>query len=42
MTQVRHLMEEGNISVETMPINPPKVCRYYSFHQMIIPTVVKE
>ena len=45
-TQVKHLVEAGfkeaNISTDTMPISPPKECRYYSFHQMIIPTVVKE
>lgn len=45
-TQVAHLVEagfkEGNITTETMPIEPPAECKYYSFKQMIAPTIVKE
>ena len=45
-TQVKHLVEAGfkkiNISTEIMPISPPKECRYYSFGQMIAPTIIKE
>ena len=44
-TQVSHLLEAGfktdNISTETMPISPPSDCRYYSYHQMIAPTIIK-
>ena len=45
-TQISHLVEAGfkeeNITTETMPINPPPDCRYYSYKQMIAPTVVKQ
>ncbi|XP_077996956.1 guanidinoacetate N-methyltransferase-like [Glandiceps talaboti] len=45
-TQVPHLLESGfkkeNISTETMDIEPEKECKYYSFHKMIGPKVVKE
>lgn len=44
-TQVPKLVaagfEEKNISTEVVPMNPPKECRYYQFHQMIAPTVIK-
>jgi len=44
-TQVAHLEEAGfkkeNISTETMPIDPPEDCKYYSFKQMIAPTIIK-
>ncbi len=45
-TQVKHLVEagfeEGNITTETMPIEPPTDCKYYSFKQMIAPTIIKK
>ena len=45
-TQVPHLIKAGfkesKISTETMPISPPKECRYYSHNLMIAPTIVKE
>lgn len=45
-TQVSHLVEAGfkveNISTETMPIDPPAECRYYSYKQMIAPTIIKQ
>lgn len=45
-SQTQKLMEAGfkreNIKTETMPITPPKECRYYSFHEMIVPCITKE
>ena len=45
-TQVEYLLKAGfkeaNITTEVMPIQPPDSCRYYSFGQMIAPTIVKE
>jgi len=45
-TQIPHLQRAGfkteNISTETMPIEPEKDCRYYSFKQMIAPTCIKK
>ncbi len=45
-TQTKHLVEAGfreaNITTETMPIEPDPDCRYYSFKQMIAPTIIKE
>lgn len=45
-TQMCHLMEAGfrteNITTETMPINPPLECRYYSHNEMIAPTIRKQ
>lgn len=45
-TQISHLLEAGftesNITTETMPIDPPKECRYYSYKQMIAPTIINE
>ena len=44
-TQLEHLVDAGfkeaNVSTETMPIEPPKECKYYSFKLMIAPKVVK-
>ena len=45
-TQLKHLLvagfKESNIYTQTMPIEPPKECKYYTFHQIIAPKVVKE
>jgi hypothetical protein len=45
-TQVEHLVKagfkQGNITTEVMPIQPPDSCRYYSFGQMIAPTIIKD
>uniref|UniRef100_A0A667XI80 guanidinoacetate N-methyltransferase n=1 Tax=Myripristis murdjan TaxID=586833 RepID=A0A667XI80_9TELE len=45
-TQMPHLLQAGfkkeKISTTTMDIVPPSECKYYSFHKMITPTVVKE
>eukprot|EP00064_Thunnus_orientalis_P016508 superscaffoldBa00003290_g16574 len=45
-TQVPHLLQAGfkkeKISTTTMDIAPPSECKYYSFHKMITPTIVKE
>ena len=45
-TQVPHLLEAGftkeNISTETLPIQPPADCRYYSHQLMLAPTIVKQ
>jgi guanidinoacetate N-methyltransferase len=44
-TQVPHLIEAGfeeeNISTEVLDLIPPKECRYYSCHKMIVPTIRK-
>lgn len=44
-TQVAHLVEAGflkeSIKTEVMPIIPPEECRYYSYNQMIAPTITK-
>jgi len=44
-TQISHLEEAGftkeNISTEVMSIEPDPDCKYYSFKQMIAPTVIK-
>ncbi len=45
-TQMSHLIEAGfkeaNITTETMPIQPPAECRYYSYNKMIAPTIIKD
>ncbi|XP_077391415.1 guanidinoacetate N-methyltransferase isoform X2 [Festucalex cinctus] len=45
-TQVPQLLEAGfkkeKISTTTMDIVPPTECKYYSFHKMITPTIIKE
>ena len=45
-TQVPHLIEAGflkeNIKTEILPISPPSECRYYSYEQMIAPTIIKD
>lgn len=41
-----HLLQAGfkkeKISTTTMDIAPPSECKYYSFHKMITPTILKE
>lgn len=43
-TQIPKLVEAGfkesGVSTETMAISPPKECRYYSYRQMIAPTII--
>lgn len=45
-TQLKHLLEAGftesNISTEVMSIELPQECKYYSFGEMIAPTITKE
>ena len=45
-TQLPYLVEAGfvkeNITIEAFPVSPPPECRYYSCHQAIAPTIVKE
>ena len=45
-TQVPHLVKAGfreeDISTEIVPMSPPEECKYYQFHQMIAPTVLKQ
>lgn len=44
-TQIMGLIEAGfkeeNITTETLTIEPPEDCKYYSFKRMIAPTIVK-
>ncbi|XP_056192830.1 guanidinoacetate N-methyltransferase [Falco biarmicus] len=44
-TQVEHLVEAGfkkeNISLKVMDLVSPKDCRYYSFHKMVTPIIMK-
>ncbi|KAK7888946.1 hypothetical protein WMY93_024506 [Mugilogobius chulae] len=45
-TQVPHLLQAGfkkdKISTSTMDIVPPSECKYYAFHKMITPTILKD
>ncbi|XP_033857931.1 guanidinoacetate N-methyltransferase [Acipenser ruthenus] len=45
-TQVPRLLEAGfkkeSISTSLMDISPPSECKYYSFHKMITPTILKQ
>ncbi|XP_064645200.1 guanidinoacetate N-methyltransferase A-like [Lineus longissimus] len=44
-TQMKHLEEAGfkaeSITTETVPMNPPADCKYYSHNFMIAPTIIK-
>ncbi|XP_041086933.1 guanidinoacetate N-methyltransferase-like [Polyodon spathula] len=45
-TQLPRLLEAGfkkeSISTSLMDISPPSECKYYSFHKMITPTILKQ
>ncbi|KAK1152386.1 guanidinoacetate N-methyltransferase [Acipenser oxyrinchus oxyrinchus] len=45
-TQVPRLLEAGfkkeSISTSLMDISPPSECKYYSFHKMTTPTILKQ